>query len=274
MNNIFFSRVSFLLSLTAFTVAGSGLSAQAETINTSSTNAEEQVSVRESLKQVDSAILYPNNSETTIQTSSDLTEVPVVEPLATSQEVATTTAPVPGTTATSVNAFAEAESIPSQAAPAAEASAPEVAQIDIDPGTPTIGGSSYVGVAGNIGLGGDSALGETSFAVISKIGLTNRISARPSVMVESDPVVLVPITYDFSFNPVDAFDEVLPFAPYVGAGVAIETSDDADVGPLLTAGVDFPLTPRFTATAGVNVAFFDDADVGLLLGVGYNFNGL
>lgn len=273
MNNIFFRRVSFLLSLTAFTVAGSGLSAQAQTVNIGSTNVEEQLSLSESVKQVDSAILYPQ-TETTIQTSSNLTEVPVVEPSGTSQEAATTTAPVPGTTATSVNALAEAESIPSQTTPAAEASAPEVAQIDIDPGTPTVGGSSYVGVAGNIGLGGDSALGETSFAVISKIGFTDRISARPSVMVESDPVVLVPITYDFSFNPVDAFDEVLPFAPYVGAGVAIETSDDADVGPLLTAGIDYPLTPRFTATAAVNVAFFDDADVGLLVGVGYNFNGL
>lgn len=146
--------------------------------------------------------------------------------------------------------------------------------IDLDPGTPTIGGSSYIGVAGNIGLGGDTALGDSSFMVISKIGLTNRISARPSVAIEEDPIILIPVTYDFSFNPADAFAEPLPIAPYVGAGIAIETSDDADVGPLLTVGADFPLGDQFTATAAVNAAFMDETDVGLLLGVGYNFTGL
>ncbi|BAY24009.1 multi-sensor hybrid histidine kinase [Calothrix sp. NIES-2100] len=59
----------------------------------------------------------------------------------------------------------------------------------------------------------------------------------------------------------------------VGAGVAIETSDDPDVGLLLTGGVDVPLNTNFTATAGVNAAFLDETDVGLMLGVGYNFTG-
>jgi len=87
-------------------------------------------------------------------------------------------------------------------------------------------------------------------------------------------VILIPITYDFSFNPADAFAEPLPIAPYIGAGIGIETSNEADVGFLLTGGVDFPVTSQFTATAAVNAMFGNETDVGLVLGVGYNFTGL
>jgi hypothetical protein len=149
----------------------------------------------------------------------------------------------------------------------------QVAQV-IDPGRQTRGVSSYIGVAGNIGLGGDSALGDTNFTVISKIGLTNVFSARPSVVIGDDPVVLIPLTYDLTARSADAFSDTFAIAPYIGAGVAIETSGDADVGLLLTGGVDVPLSANFTANAAVNAAFLDETDVGLVLGVGYNFSGL
>ncbi|MBE9004748.1 S-layer homology domain-containing protein [Fortiea sp. LEGE XX443] len=143
---------------------------------------------------------------------------------------------------------------------------------DIDPGRATRGGSSYIGVAGNIGLGGDSALSEGNVAVISKVGLTNYISVRPSAVFGDDTVVLVPVTFDFlprSVNPTG--EQRFPVSPYVGAGVAIETSNDADVGLLLTGGVDVPLGDRFTLNGTVNAAFLDQTDVGLLFGIGYNF---
>ncbi|OKH44453.1 hypothetical protein NIES2101_28205 [Calothrix sp. HK-06] len=158
-------------------------------------------------------------------------------------------------------------------APVQQVTQTQVAQT-IDPGRPTRGVSSYIGVAGNIGLGGDSALGDTNFTVISKIGLTNTFSARPSVVIGDDPVVLVPLTYDLTPRTADAFEDTLAIAPFVGAGVAIETSEDADVGLLLTGGVDVPLSSNFTANATVNAAFLSETDVGLVLGVGYNFNGL
>jgi uncharacterized surface protein with fasciclin (FAS1) repeats len=143
---------------------------------------------------------------------------------------------------------------------------------DVDPGRSTRGGSSYIGVAGNIGLGGDSALSEGNVAVISKIGLTRIISARPSAVFGDDTVILVPITLDFAPRPVNPTGEQrFPLSPYIGAGVAIETSDDADVGLLLTGGVDVPLGDRFTLNGAVNAAFLDETDVGLLFGVGYNF---
>jgi uncharacterized surface protein with fasciclin (FAS1) repeats len=142
----------------------------------------------------------------------------------------------------------------------------------VTPGRATRGGRSYLGVAGNIGLGGDTGLGESSFAVISKIGLTNRFSARPSAVIGDDTVILVPLTFDFvpqSANPTG--EQTFSISPYVGAGVAIETSDDADIGLLLTGGIDVPLTNRFTINGAVNAAFLGSTDVGLVLGIGYNF---
>jgi uncharacterized surface protein with fasciclin (FAS1) repeats len=142
---------------------------------------------------------------------------------------------------------------------------------EVSPGRATRGGSSYVGVAGNIGLGGDSALSEPNFAVISKLGLTRNFSVRPSAVFGDDTSILVPITLDLTPRRADAAGQTFGISPYVGAGVAIEASDDADFGLLLTGGIDVPLGSRFTATGAVNAAFLDQTDVGLLLGVGFNF---
>jgi len=234
MNNIFSRRLSIVLSLTAITVLGSGLSAKAETI-------------------------APRKN---------------------------VSAPAPGTTATTAAALAQFPSAPKPAANKVEIPQKQVAQVDIDPGQPTVGGSSYIGIGGNIGLDGDTALGDTNFTVISKIGLTRNLSLRPAAVFGDRTVFLVPVTYDFNLQPTEAFDERLSIAPYLAAGVAFSTGvedddevdvfeddddDDADVGPMITGGVDFPLSERFTATAAVNAAFFDDTDIGLVLGVGYNF---
>ncbi len=142
---------------------------------------------------------------------------------------------------------------------------------EVSPGRATVGGSSYIGVAGNIGLGGDSALSEPNFAVISKLGLTRNISVRPSAVFGDDTTILIPITLDLAPRTADAVGRTFGISPYVGAGVAIEASNDADVGLLLTGGIDIPLGSRFTATGAVNAAFLDQTDVGLLLGVGFNF---
>lgn len=146
----------------------------------------------------------------------------------------------------------------------------QVAQTDIQFGRPTRGGRSYLGVAGNIGFGGETALGEGNFAIISKIGLTNAFSVRPAAIIGDDTTFLIPVTYDFNFQTADPFTPV-PIAPYVGAGVAISTNDNNTVNFLLSGGVDVPLTQRFTATAGANVSFTGDTDIGVLIGVGYKF---
>jgi uncharacterized surface protein with fasciclin (FAS1) repeats len=141
----------------------------------------------------------------------------------------------------------------------------EDVEVDIQPRL------NYIGVGGNIGLGGDSAIGEGSFAVYSKVGLTRNLSARPAVAIDDDPTVLLPVTYDFNFRTVDP-TEGEPVEPFpVGGGLGIETSDDADVGPLITGGVDVPLSDDVMLTGTANVLFLDDTDVGLMLGVGYRF---
>lgn len=179
--------------------------------------------------------------------------------------------PTPGTAATSAAALSPSGmTTPQSSESTAPTSAPEVAQVEVLPGQATRGGSSYLGVGGNIGLGGDSALGDTSFAVFGKVGFTNALSLRPSVLISDDPTILIPITYDFSIQA-DPFTETFAFSPYVGAGIGITTGSGGEVGPLLTGGVDLPISPQFTATAGVNLGFFDDVDVGLQVGIGYNF---
>jgi len=149
----------------------------------------------------------------------------------------------------------------------------QLTQAPVVPGRSTRSGPSYIGIGGNIGLGGDTTLGDSGFAVISKIGLTRNLSARPAVVIGgNDPTVLVPVTLDFPISSVAEAGRVnLRAAPYVGGGIAISTGSGSLVRPLITAGVDVPVASRITATAGVNFAFFDDTEIGLVLGAGYNF---
>ncbi|MBN3878509.1 MULTISPECIES: fasciclin domain-containing protein [unclassified Nostoc] len=144
---------------------------------------------------------------------------------------------------------------------------------DVNVGRSTRGGRSYIGGGGNIGLSGnDSALSDSNFAVISKLGLTNNISVRPSVIFGDDTIFLVPVTLDFSPRRAGSVGErSYSISPFIGAGVAIEANLDTDIGLLLTGGVDVPVGSRFTVTGSVNASFLDDTDVGLLLGVGFNF---
>lgn len=184
------------------------------------------------------------------------------------------TAPLPGTSATSATTLTPQPATTS-ALETTKVDNARIAQIDsADVGRTVLGGSSYVGVAANIGLDGNTDLGDSNFAVISKIGLISNFSVRPAAVFGGDTVFLIPLTYDISLPGVDTLDAALPLSPYVGGGIAIASGDDSQTDFLLTGGVDFPLTDRFTATAGVNVAFFDETSIGLLLGVGYNFPGL
>jgi uncharacterized surface protein with fasciclin (FAS1) repeats len=143
----------------------------------------------------------------------------------------------------------------------------------VRPGRTTLGGPSYIGGGGNIGLSGDdTALGDSNFAVFSKIGLTRNISVRPSVIFGDDTLFMVPLTLDFTPRAsAEVGQRTFAIAPYIGAGVAIEANVDTDFGLLLTGGVDIPLGTRFTLNGAVNAAFMDETDVGLQLGLGYNF---
>lgn len=142
----------------------------------------------------------------------------------------------------------------------------------VSPGRATRGGSSYIGVGGNLGIAGETTLSEGSFAVISKIGLTNSLSVRPTALIGDNATFLVPVTLDFPIETITNTGQTqISASPYVGAGVSVSTADDSNVGFLISGGLDVPVAEQLTANAALNVSFLDDTNVGLLLGVGYNF---
>ncbi len=278
MNTIFLRKSVFSLSLTTIAFFSSAWSVSAQTVDETS-NQQFVKSGQVSLEQETTNVQHfsPSFSSQTSEASNLL-----VNPELVSSETVTQAsqnlAPLPGTTATSSAALANHNQPSNPQYPQANlkpsTSSSDIAQADIDFGGSNRSGSSYVGVAGNIGLGGDTALGDGNFMVISKIGLTDILSVRPSVVLGDDSVILLPVTYDFSLNTSDPFSEALPFSPYVGAGLAYQTGDNSELTFLVSGGLDVPITNKLTATAAVNAAFFDETDLGLSVGVGYNFSGL
>lgn len=182
--------------------------------------------------------------------------------------------PQPGAGATEASLLLEDDNTPSDAT--AKASGEDtVAQVRRqrsvrrDPFTP-----NYFGIGLNVGFDGNTAIGETEFAITSKIKVTPNISFRPGAIIGENAAILVPVTYDFSAkNFTVANRDLPPLIPYVGGGVFFTTDDESedDLGGLVTAGLDIPISTQFTANAGLNVGFVDDeTEWGLLLGVGYN----
>ena len=239
MSNIIFGK-SFLAvpSLAALVVLGNGLSVNAQTV-------------------APETIVIPSNQAS-------------ISTVATEEIANRTITPIPGTVETSSAILNYGSTEVSEKTEPSN----QIAQSNMEVGRPTRGGSSYIGVAGNIGLsGGTSGLSDGNFTVISKIGITKTLSIRPAVILGTDTTILAPITYDYSFKSADPFSESLTIAPYVGIGAAIKTGNQSETALLVTGGIDVPLNNRLTATAAVNAGFFNETDIGVLVGVGYNFRG-
>ena len=133
----------------------------------------------------------------------------------------------------------------------------------------TRSGPSYFGVGANFGISGNSDLGGTSFAFISKLGLTDVISVRPSVLIlRNFATILLPATYDL---PIQQPFADFRFAPYLGGGLAINTGSNSSIGPMITGGIDIPLSSVFTINVAANLAFLRTTDFGILVGIGLNF---
>ena len=304
MNKIVLRWIGLGLSVTALASIGivsNGVSAQAQTLDSSSTKeASPQLpeiaplSLDSTPTAADAFLNAPQLAIAPASSSNDFTQVTADEERSHSTQIASTPTdadstanegqslsvnvtpmPVPGVAETSATSLSgKTPTVAQTNQPAAQNNAPEVAQLPIDPGRATRGSSSYIGVGVNLGLSGDTALGDGNFTIISKIGLTRNIAVRPSVVLGDDATFLIPLTYDFSIRPAEALEEVFPLAPYVGAGVSIATGDNDNIGLLLTGGIDVPLNSQFTANAAVNVGIADETDFGLAIGVGYNFAGL
>ena len=126
---------------------------------------------------------------------------------------------------------------------------------------------SYIGIGGNIGLGGDDTqIGNGAFAVLGKGALTKHFALHPAFLFGDKNTLILPVTAGV---PIDIGSSERLY-PFIGGGISIkEIFDDFDLNGLATAGVDIPVTDKLTGTARVNVGFDDDTDVGLLLGIGY-----
>lgn len=132
---------------------------------------------------------------------------------------------------------------------------------------------TYLGIGVDIGLGGDTALGESGFATVGKLGFTDNLSLRTASSSGDGTVLMLSVAYDFPIDR-EPFEPVV-LAPFIGGGVAFEL-DEGNSGPMISGGVDYPVSKELTATARVNVAFIQEeiTDVGIILGIAYNFPAL
>ncbi len=127
---------------------------------------------------------------------------------------------------------------------------------------------SYIGIGGNVGLGGnESALSDGGFVIVTRTRIIDYLSLRGSFIISDDTASATALTGEI---PIANTEGTVKAIPFLGGGISIS---DGDISPLLSAGVDVPLSQDFTLTNRVNVSFSDnDTDVGTLVGVGYNFN--
>ncbi|HEY9887899.1 MAG TPA: hypothetical protein V6D02_05820, partial [Candidatus Obscuribacterales bacterium] len=117
---------------------------------------------------------------------------------------------------------------------------------------------NYVGLGVGVGEVGDSDFG---LAVNSKFTVGNNVSVRPGLISDLDfsdgqTAFHIPVTYDF--NPITANGRLLPYA---GGGVAFTVGEESEVGPLLTAGVDYRVTDKVTLNGAVNWSIYEDSQV-------------
>lgn len=126
---------------------------------------------------------------------------------------------------------------------------------------------SYIGAGVNLGVAGETALGDTSAAIFSKIALGPSYSVRPAMLIRNNIDFLIPVTYDFA--PIRT--SYITLAPFLGAGLNFSTRGSRNVDLLLTAGVDVPITQQLVFTSSINVAPINSFDAGFLLGVAYSF---
>ena len=122
---------------------------------------------------------------------------------------------------------------------------------------------NYIGIGGALGLRdeGETALGEGGFSILGRAAFTNNFSIHASAIFNEDDLYSAAVTYS---------KPIVGFYPFVGAGISAET-DDFNLNPEITAGIDLPINSLFTGTARVNANFDDETDIGLLFGVGMIF---
>ena len=180
--------------------------------------------------------------------------------------------PIPGTVATSVEALQiDTSANPTQQAQVDDFTVAQERNLRRD--RDSIG--AYIGVGGNIGIDGDTPIGDFAGVVFSRIPLITNLSLRPSVLISDEAAFLIPLTYDFVL-PGETPYAPKPYVPYVGAGLALSTEENDNVGFLFSTGLDWHLSEKWLGNVQLNVGAIDEdngIDLGLRFGVGYKLSG-
>lgn len=150
------------------------------------------------------------------------------------------------------------------------AHAQAIAQSPASEGRLTRARRSYFGIGGGVGVsGGETGLGEGGFSTVGRIGLSDNLSIHTASIIGDQSTITAAVTGGFALRNPSGRVVVYPF---LGGGVSADTSNDFEIDPLLTAGVDVPLAERLTATGRISVGFGEDeTDVGIILGAGFTF---
>ncbi|MBW4510434.1 MAG: hypothetical protein KME64_28545 [Scytonematopsis contorta HA4267-MV1] len=132
---------------------------------------------------------------------------------------------------------------------------------------------NYIGVGGTIGVSGSGeGLSHGGLTIINKRDLNDFLSVRGTTVFGGDQNdSTLALTVNF---PVRTSSGQIQLVPFLGGGMLVRSQsnfENINIRGLLTAGIDVPLSRRFTATTMVNVGLFQNTEVGVQLGLGYNF---
>ena len=130
------------------------------------------------------------------------------------------------------------------------------------------------GPGATIGLSddGETALGDGGFSLVGRFSLTDNLSVHTASTIGDNSLFTAALTGGAPVRNADS-DRTLVF-PFAGAGVSVETNE-FDVNPFVTAGVDVPIIDKLTGTARINASFDQNGtDVGIVFGVGYDIFSL
>lgn len=134
---------------------------------------------------------------------------------------------------------------------------------------------SYIGVGGAIGLSGDTtALSSGGASVLTKTVLSENLALHTATVLfgSSPSSSSFALTLNLPIREERARQIIA--IPFLGGGVAVRNADGLVVSPMVSGGLDIPLSKDFTGTVRVNAIFPSDrqTDVGILAGIGFNFN--
>jgi uncharacterized surface protein with fasciclin (FAS1) repeats len=134
---------------------------------------------------------------------------------------------------------------------------------------------SYIGAGGAIGLSGDTtALSSGGASVLTKTVFSENLALHTATVLFGSNTSSSSFALTLNLPIREERAKQIIAIPFLGGGVALRNVDGLAVSPMVSGGLDIPLSKDFTGTIRVNAIFPSDrqADVGILAGIGFNFS--